>query len=166
MANNDSVPLIGALMSPLPTCLSKFDFDGFPTPALPLTTLTTDANTLSLTLTNNSKHSKTPTQVITQPPESTPSSLPTLSISTAQSFSMSTPSFLFTSLHPYCPPTTELLHSTQPHLPLAPCPSTTSTSANLLSTLFGPSKWYRFCVIVPYSENTILFCKCLHKQVI
>ncbi|XP_069992912.1 uncharacterized protein [Penaeus vannamei] len=170
-SNEDSLPLIRELkLASSSNSLSEFDFDGFLTHAPPLTTaLTIDTNTPSSTLTNKTNHYKTPTQVITQSLESTSSSSPIFSYSSpaAQSSSMSTRFSLIT-LHPYFPPPcrTTPLHTTpsssRPRL------STASTSANLLSTLFGPAKWDRFFVIpptAPYSENTLLFHQDLQKQV-
>ncbi|XP_070000759.1 mucin-2-like [Penaeus vannamei] len=121
-SNEDSLPLIEALrLAPSSNSLSEFDFDGFPTPAPPLTTApTTDAITPSSTLMNNSNHSEKPIQVITQPLKNTFSSSPIYSSSSpnARPSSMSTPSSLITTLHPYCPPP----HRT-PHHPIFLSPS-------------------------------------------
>lgn len=131
--------------------------------------LTAAATPPSLKVTVNLTHFKSSTQVISQPPKDTPTSVPiSLVPSSVQSSPFLTSSSLITTLQPYYPPphSTTSLHTTP--FSSHPHPSTISTSTNLVRSLFCPGKLDRFFVIpptTPNSVNTLLICQCLEKQV-
>jgi len=152
-SNEDFVPLLGALrLAPLSNSLSE---SSLPTPDSPLTTTITPPYSIHTT---NLTHPESSTQILTQPLEDIPSSLPTSSSPLPEQSSHYTQTSLITTLQPYCP---HLHNKTSPHTTPSssrPRPSTIPTSTTLLSTVWPSQVGSLFCDSpkAPYSDNTLL----------